>query len=122
MAMIQPIESKPTAAAQLPKTRQPTRKGNWVADATRPVVARTIAAATLRGASDRQRYVEATRHAALNVYDGESDMAEDTLEQIIERLVQAWRDAEMTVGTFKAPRCKRLVRTSPSAPASGRAE
>ncbi|MGE6739755.1 hypothetical protein ACQKGC_05715 [Allorhizobium pseudoryzae] len=43
-------------------------------------------------------------HTAMNVYDGEGDMDDDAREQIIERLLFAWQNAELAAATSNAHR------------------
>lgn len=43
-------------------------------------------------------------HTAMNVYDGDGDMDDDAREQIIERLLFAWQNAELAAATSNAHR------------------
>ncbi len=55
----------------------------------------------------------------MNVYDGEGDMDDDAREQIIERLLFAWQNAELAAATSNAHRHELLQTRTAQAHSDG---
>ncbi|MCY1667885.1 hypothetical protein [Rhizobium sp. SL86] len=58
-------------------------------------------------------------HTAMNVYDGEGDMDDDAREQIIERLLFAWQNAELAAATSHSEGGQGYFQVTPASLPSG---